>query len=244
MALDEYRRRLFTTHRACSVLQGGPIHAQRKRTFCLYEADARRLPDGLGEGADLAVMGFCVSQVLDGPAAAVPFVRSLLRDRRIPRLAIIAHDHAIMPDANEDDDDGVDIQALADASPPQPTRTGVHGRPVGPWRWCPLDHVHDPGSCGRAVRLRTRLAGTTLAADVVEHAFDAEAFVRELRRSGPHMAWRIHLRRPFHHDAQPRHWLLRSLVLITVTADINGPAGSPETRGPPSSSAAAGGERQ
>lgn len=176
------------------------------RRIQLHCADARELPLFVGRGSDLAVMDFSVSQIIRSKSDIRKVLSILCVDHQIPRICIIAHDHvhAGLPSLHC----GVTIRVT---EPAQCLGSGDIG-----WCRCPSGEHH-------STRLETTVNGSSMAVGICEYAFDAAAFVFEVRRLTAcgilprHLT--IRARRPFstesgnHRDV---HWLLRSLTLVRI----------------------------
>lgn len=158
--------------------------------------DARCLPDGLGYGADIALLDFSVSQIVSGRTAAQRLMRDLLRDRYVHSVLLLAHDHAYAGPPTTPNEVRCDI-----------VEATACGRL---WCRCAAD---DHG----AARLRTTVPGTTMAQGIEEYAFDADGFCEAVQAAVPANV-HVRMERPF--VAVPRaelHWLLRSLVFVHIT---------------------------
>lgn len=207
-ALEEYARRLASTHRAqpcperghpdtCSAWVLG-LPPNGMRIIRLHHGDILRpTNDQVWHGAELAVMDFVVSQVVGCCDDAATLVRTWCVERGVQRLALTAHDHAFAGLPPDDGSTGVRCVALP---------LGCHNGDIV-WR---------PGQ--PPLPLETTIAGTTMARGIREFAFDADAFAHTIRaevaRGALPATLRVHLERPY--ATADMHWLLRSLVFIQI----------------------------
>lgn len=218
-ALEEYARRLAGSYHASGVgpdwhVPGGADGSVACR-WRLVVADWRGLDPGIGAGADAAVLDFSASQIVGGRGGVVPLLRALCVDRGIPHVALVVHDHAAAGPAPPNPAHGVVCAPLDPATGDDCPRR--RGRPTA---WCVCPHT-DHG----AARLHTRVVGTRMAAGIHEWAFDADAFVNEVRRAVVAKelpaGLRVECHRPFQRpqgaDVEGDvHWLLRTLTLLRV----------------------------
>lgn len=204
-AVTEYRRRLRTAHRAADAGDGRASVLPDGRVFRFHTVPLFDLDPAVGRGCDLAVLNFSVSQVVSGWTDLDSLLCGVLgRGRGIPWMIVAAHDHVF---AGLSVADGVVCRRV------HPTGCTRHRL------FCTCD-----GILGRsAAVLSTTVAGTLMANGIREYAFGAvylERAVRRLRAAGrlpPATAVRVF--RPFGSGtADDVHWLLRSLVMVTVKA--------------------------
>jgi hypothetical protein len=205
-ALDEYRRRLAGAYGAVLDEDGDAVLPDR-RTFRFHAVELFALDPSVGRDADLAVLHFSVSQIVRGRADADSLLAGLLNSRRIRRVALAAHDH------------------VRHGLPPRPPQgvvctvrasTDCARHPLfctGSGADCPV-----AVSARTAAVLRTTIPGTAMAAGITECAFSAQYLERAARRLAA--AGRVprgvlvRTERPFPHA--DHHWLLRSLVFMTI----------------------------
>ena len=188
-ALQEYLRRLNAI----------PVcHASRRPAFTFHCHGIFDLPDAVGWNADCAVLHFSVSQIVACGKDAQRLVHQLCGVRRIRWVVVLVHDHLVtaLPDAAHAG--GVACEVV------RGTGCVVH----------PLLSCDCPGAAPesrQSATLRTRIAGTRMAADIREFAFSSEAFLSAARAVVPGL--RVRLVRPFPERA---HWILRSLTLMVL----------------------------
>lgn len=215
-ALAEYARRLVAVYHAirqpppdgvddpAPVTLTLPSDGRRFRLHCSTLFD---LPETVGCGAGLAALHFCASQIVGEAADADRVVQGLIRDRAIPWVAVVMHDHVFA--GVDGDDHGVTCRVEV------PSTCPVH----------PLACT-DPGAepcrdaAGRPAlfaRLRTCVAGSSTAVDIGEWAIGAGVWSSAARRARAAGCGDIvcHLRRPFS-DTPGVHWLLRSLTMVVL----------------------------
>lgn len=152
-----------------------------------------------------------MSQIVSGRGSARALLKELLLKRGIPRLCVVAHDHAYagVPESGC----GVTI------TPPPVTTWSTNKEQTGISLKSKKKQISNPWK-QEATRLETTVLGTSMAMGIQEYLFDGVAFVQETERMIargvlPHST-RVILRRPF--EGKEHHWLLRSLVFLVVTA--------------------------
>lgn len=175
------------------------------RRILLHCGDARCLDYNIGWGAGLAVLDFSVSQIVQSRGDVKRLLVALCVERSIPCVCIVAHDHihgGYPPPA----DCGVTVRIVQPAACLEPNEVG----------WCRCSHAVDH----RSTRLETSVCGSSMAVGITEYAFDAAAFVYEIRRLVSVGALprnlTVRARRPFPGAYSGVHWLLRSLTLIRI----------------------------
>jgi hypothetical protein len=211
-AVAEYRRRLVASHRAVVVVgvaaAADTLTLPDGRCFRFHIVPLFDLDPAVGRGCDLAVLNFSVSQIVGGQTDLDALVGGLVGPtaRGIRYVAVVAHDHVYAGLGGTVAADGVTCRRIEG--------TG-----------CARHHLFCtcPSKRGRsAAVLHTTVTGSLMANGIREYAFGAVYLERSVRRMRD-----IHKRipstttvvvhRPYATD--DHHWLLRSLVTVSIRAD-------------------------
>ena len=199
-AIDEYKRRLChafhgTEHKQTVVLPDG-------RRFRFHATEIFSLPTHVARrGCDLAVLYFCISQIVGNDTDMDALLGGLFKSRGIKHVVVAAHDHVAIGLPNEDDH--VMCQMIRSS--------GCSDHPM----LCTCEHGN-----GKTARLLTKVEGSRMANGIEENVFSVDRFLDRVQcysqRAGNH---------GLHHrvwwpykEVESAHWLLRTMAFVHLTS--------------------------
>ena len=204
--LVEYTRRLvesFNGRRDGDCIWCGDT------VFRFFNCPFQECPIIAGQGYDIAIMNFSVSQLVGSGAMAREVVQSIFIQRGIHALAVVGHRHdGEVPGIHTREHPGVTISVDEYADESCRSLFCLCNGPQN-YRASRL-HTHISTVSGDLRDCHQTPIGTTMASGISEFAFDCDLFRAAIQDE----AVQVHTRLPFEGDHY--HWLLGSLFVMVI----------------------------